>query len=1014
MKKRTRAQKTHDTSRARSPRRLSIGLLSDSLSNDYAVSLLQGAVDMARQHDVNLLCFPGRVLRDPDAFETQGHLIYELVGRENIDGLVISGALGVYAKPAEIAAFCKRYFPMPMVNVGLAIEGMPSLTVDNYASMCEAITHLIRVHGYRRIAFICGPQNNTEAKDRYSAYVDTLLEHQIPLDPALVLPGDFRPGAGRAAVSLLLDQHPARVEAIVAANDDMALSALAALQARGIRVPADVALMGFDAIKEGEASLPPLTTVQQPIYEFGQRAVEMVLAQLAGQPVPDQVDLPTTLLIRQSCGCPDQLVLQAGAGSGQEPAAVIPGQAGVTDLAAKAKGGPLFPDGLVLSAVLQALGPHTARRSGLAQQCLESFVTATNQRAPAVLLQALEQILGQAALAGDSIAAWQAALSILRQWAIAHLDNDTRLWAEDMWGQARVTIGVIAQRVQLHAAIEAERRARRLGKIGQALIVTFDFQRLAAVLAEGLPQLGISSYYLCLYDDPAAPAQGARLIAAHDKRGPIELEAGGQRFPSRQLVPGGLAREADQAHHFVIEPLYFRGDPLGFMIFERGPHDGWVYEMLRGQISSAVKGALLLQERERAEKALAKAYAEIEKQVQERTAELQQEIVERQQAQEALAYEQRLMQALMETIPDRIYFKDSASRFIRISHAHARRFGLNDPGEAIGKTDFDFFVEEDARNLYEQEQAIIRTGQSLIGMEEKKIRLDGQIYWSLATKVPLRDEEGQIVGICGISKDITKLKKAEEALRQYTAELEARNEELDAFAHTAAHDLQGPLGIILGYTEIIETDHDVLPPAELQKSLHTVARNARKMGNIVHELLLLAEVRKTDVPSARLDMPDILLEAQERLIDLVREYGAKIRPLGNGPFPNGADAWPVALGYGPWVEEIWVNYLSNAIKYGGQPPYIALGASQEAGGMVRFWIRDNGAGLTPEEQSRLFRPFTRLDQVRAKGHGLGLSIVRRIAEKLGGQVGVESQLGVGSTFSFSLPAADPTGLEGTP
>jgi len=127
-------------------------------------------------------------------------------------------------------------------------------------------------------------------------------------------------------------------------------------------------------------------------------------------------------------------------------------------------------------------------------------------------------------------------------------------------------------------------------------------------------------------------------------------------------------------------------------------------------------------------------------------------------------------------------------------------------------------------------------------------------------------------------------------------------------------------------------------------------------------------------------------------------------------------AWPAALGYGPWIEEVWVNYLSNAIKYGGQPPRMELGADPlpnpppqagegKGGGMVRFWVRDNGSGITPEDQSRLFAPFTRLDQIRAGGHGLGLSIVRRIVEKLGGQVGVESQVGSGSTFSFTLASS---------
>jgi signal transduction histidine kinase len=125
------------------------------------------------------------------------------------------------------------------------------------------------------------------------------------------------------------------------------------------------------------------------------------------------------------------------------------------------------------------------------------------------------------------------------------------------------------------------------------------------------------------------------------------------------------------------------------------------------------------------------------------------------------------------------------------------------------------------------------------------------------------------------------------------------------------------------------------------------------------------------------------------------------------------DNWPVALGYGPWIEQVWVNYLSNAIKYGGEPPRVELGAdaSGDAGlsqGRVRFWVRDNGPGLGEEEIGRLFVPFTRLDQARAQGHGLGLSIVRRIVEKLGGGVGVESEPGEGSLFYFALPLANRT------
>jgi signal transduction histidine kinase len=237
-----------------------------------------------------------------------------------------------------------------------------------------------------------------------------------------------------------------------------------------------------------------------------------------------------------------------------------------------------------------------------------------------------------------------------------------------------------------------------------------------------------------------------------------------------------------------------------------------------------------------------------------------------------------------------------------------------------------------------------------------------------------------------------------ERLRQHTAELEASNQELDAFAHSAAHDIKNPLARVVGFAELLEGDYATLPEETLRSSLHRIAQTGRKMSNIVDELLLLSSMRQVEEIDLRpVDMAGIVTEAQDRLDDLIAEHQVEfILP------PSGT--WPVAIGYAPWIEEVWVNYLSNAIKYGGRPPQVELGATEEENGMVRFWIRDNGPGLTPEEQARLFTPFTRLDLVRAKGHGLGLSIVRRIVERLGGEVGVDSRVGEGSVFSFILPS----------
>jgi signal transduction histidine kinase/DNA-binding response OmpR family regulator len=249
-----------------------------------------------------------------------------------------------------------------------------------------------------------------------------------------------------------------------------------------------------------------------------------------------------------------------------------------------------------------------------------------------------------------------------------------------------------------------------------------------------------------------------------------------------------------------------------------------------------------------------------------------------------------------------------------------------------------------------------------------------------------------------------------QVLRQRTSQLKADNEELDAFADTVAHDLKIPLSSIVGFAETLEEVHAELSGEELRRYLHLIARSGRKISNIVNELLLLARVRKTEVELKPLDMASIVAEAMRRLANRIEKSQAEITV---------PEAWPVALGHGPWVEEIWVNYISNALKYGGQPPRVELGFGTRAAGLgspqphpssgattlsgkICFWVHDNGPGLTPEAQAQLFTPFIRLERDRAEGHGLGLSIVQRIVDKLGGQVGVESEVGQGSTFTFTL------------
>lgn len=259
----------------------------------------------------------------------------------------------------------------------------------------------------------------------------------------------------------------------------------------------------------------------------------------------------------------------------------------------------------------------------------------------------------------------------------------------------------------------------------------------------------------------------------------------------------------------------------------------------------------------------------------------------------------------------------------------------------------------------------------------------------------------------GAADFITKPFTEDEVLHSISTRLEKKEllDELDAFAHTVAHDLNNPLAALTGRLELLGMLVETASRDEIQEHLKQATKASFRLVSIVDELLVLAGVRRQTVKRAPLDMAAIVAESLDRMDSFLRTQQATVKT---------PDSWPVAAGHAPWIIQVWVNYLSNAAKYGGgvTPPQITLGSTvTQDGRFVRFWVQDQGPGLDEAGRQQMFVPFTRISSVRAKGHGLGLSIVRRIVEKLGGQVGVESQPGQGAQFWFELPSGTGSGSE---
>jgi diguanylate cyclase (GGDEF)-like protein len=562
-----------------SSKRATIGFFCANIHIGVSSALWQGIVHTAREKDANLFCFPGGGLGVQSGNEVQRNLIYELGNSHCLDG-VISWAttLGVEMPKDDLEDFHRR-FHLPIVTLGMPLDGFSGVITDDAGAIRSAIAHLVEVHHLRRLAMIRGPENHFSANQRYLAYLDVMRENGIDIDPRWVTPPLYWEDFNQAA-KILLDERGlipgVDFDGVISASDLFAIPFMKALQERNIPVPGKVAVIGFNNLLESHLVSPPLTSVEPNFFTQGCQAVKVLLEAIQSGFTPGVTHPPAALQIRQSCGCPPQSVIEAAMGAQMVaqhayPLGSAPWREQIRgELERQFRGGQDMDD--LLSSFEHAL------RTGDPWDFLTRFAT----------------ILRQADAGDEDLTAWQAVVSTIRRNTLMGVAPTARVTCEDLCGQARVIIGEMAQRAQAYRQLQAERQSEALREIGQALITSFDMERLSEVLVERLPQLGISSCFMALYDDKAEPLDQSRLVMAFAENKQVPLPPEGVLFPTRHLIPERML--PDRRFSFIVEPLFFQKEPIGFALFEAGPLDGAVYEVLRAQISSALKGASLFRE----------------------------------------------------------------------------------------------------------------------------------------------------------------------------------------------------------------------------------------------------------------------------------------------------------------------------------------------------------------------------------------------------------------------------------
>lgn len=375
------------------------------------------------------------------------------------------------------------------------------------------------------------------------------------------------------------------------------------------------------------------------------------------------------------------------------------------------------------------------------------------------------------------------------------------------------------------------------------------------------------------------------------------------------------------------------------------------------------------------------------------------DITKRKQTEKALHHEQYLLHALMNNVPDHIYFKDSESRFIRINKAQSRLFGLSDPDRAIGKTDFDFFTNEHARQAFEDEQEIIRTGQP-ISKEERETWEDHPDTWVLTTKMPLVDSNKKIIGTFGISMNIDDRKKAESEIRLKNEELHRMNVEKDKFFSIIAHDLRSPFNGFLGLTELMVEDLPTMSMDDIKKIALIMRTSATNLFSLLGNLLDWSRLQRglsTFSFESFLLKPKIS-ESMVFVMDGANKKGITVSYDVPGDLEVYADRNMVA--------GMIRNIASNAVKFTNKGGNIAISAKPVADNFVEISIKDSGIGMNQEMIDHLFLLDVNTSRSGTEGEystGLGLILCKDFIEKHGGKLWVESEEEKGSTFRFTLP-----------
>ncbi len=560
-----------------------VGVFLDSFYDTYEVSILSGIQQFAINNGIRLFYFDGGAIDAPVYAGTRKNYIYEFANSHHIDGIIMmsSSLCSYHINDIEFENFCNKFKDKFIVSIGKEIKQGSSVLVDNRQGMKELLTHLIENHNYRKIVFVKGPENNFEANERFLAYKEILEKYEIPFNENYVVPGMFLRESGKKAVSIILDERNLDFEAIVAPNDIVAMQIIQELAFRGIRVPEDKAVVGFDDIKDAINFLKPLTTVHQPLFDIGYKSIRTLFEMMCGHNVNQKVILPTKIVVRESCGC------KCITTNENKLRKIIKGNKKIENFDG-------LKDALIqdLSDLLYEQFANIIDNKLLlewSQDLVESIINDINEIKEENFLSTLSEILSGSINNREDAYFWNFIIIHIFN-SINNINSPKRqTFINELKKKAKFIIDEIKERKMGYPILETRAMEFDFFMLTQSLTSCFDFKTLSDIIYKNFPEMGIKSIYIFLFDNK--DAKYSKLIISYENKSNIMFYEDSTFFLTKDILPGGL-KNLSNDHPFVIAILSFYNELIGYVIYEFENKDMEIFELLNIQLSNTIKGIL--------------------------------------------------------------------------------------------------------------------------------------------------------------------------------------------------------------------------------------------------------------------------------------------------------------------------------------------------------------------------------------------------------------------------------------